>query len=321
MIGGAPEIGPTEIIGVVVAAVVLVITFGSLLAAGMTLLTALIGVIVGMAALILTTSVVDISSTAPVLALMLGLAVGIDYALFISSRHRTQLAEGLDEEESVARAVATAGSAVMFAGATVVIALAGLSLVGISFLTAMGLAAAGTVLTAVLVALTLLPAMLGFLGKRVLPRKIRHAAEPAKLTKEGFGFRWARFVTRFRVPVVAVGVIGLGALAIPDRRPSTRPARRRYRRGGLEPAGRLRPDRRRLRPGVQRSPGRRCHRQQCRHHDRPGRSGPDHREGPEGRRRGPARRSKRDRYYATRDRDPREQPVQRGDRRPGGHPS
>ncbi|HET6295015.1 MAG TPA: MMPL family transporter [Kribbella sp.] len=215
VIGGAPEIGPTEIIGVVVAAVVLVITFGSLLAAGMTLLTALIGVIVGMAALILTTSVVDISSTAPVLALMLGLAVGIDYALFISSRHRTQLAEGLDEEESVARAVATAGSAVMFAGATVVIALAGLSLVGISFLTAMGLAAAGTVLTAVLVALTLLPAMLGFLGKRVLPRKIRHAAEPAKLTKEGFGFRWARFVTRFRVPVVAVGVIGLGVLAIP----------------------------------------------------------------------------------------------------------
>jgi RND superfamily putative drug exporter len=181
----------------------------------MTLLTALIGVIAGMASLILVTAVVDVSSTAPILALMLGLAVGIDYALFISSRHRTQLAEGLDEKESVARAVATAGSAVVFAGATVVIALAGLSLVGISFLTAMGLAAAGTVLTAVLIAITLVPAMLGFVGKRILPRKIRQQAAPAEQPAEGFGFRWARLVTRFRVPVVAAGIIGLGVLSIP----------------------------------------------------------------------------------------------------------
>jgi RND superfamily putative drug exporter len=110
VVGGAPEIGSTEIIGVVVAAVVLVVTFGSLIAAGMTLLTALIGVIAGMASLILVTAVVDVSSTAPILALMLGLAVGIDYALFISSRHRTQLAEGLDEKESVARAVRRSSS-------------------------------------------------------------------------------------------------------------------------------------------------------------------------------------------------------------------
>jgi putative drug exporter of the RND superfamily len=196
VVGGPPEIGSTEVIGVAIAAVVLVVTFGSLVAAGMTLLTALIGVLAGMAGLFLITSVVDVSSTAPILALMLGLAVGIDYALFISSRHRTQLAAGMDEEESVARATATAGSAVLFAGATVVIALAGLSLVGVPFLTAMGLAAAATVLTAVLVALTLLPAMLGFLGRRVLPRKIRKTATtPAA---EGFGFRWAGLVTRFR---------------------------------------------------------------------------------------------------------------------------
>ncbi|HEY0471328.1 MAG TPA: MMPL family transporter, partial [Kribbella sp.] len=173
VVGGPPQIGSTEVIGVLIAAVILVVTFGSLIAAGMTLLTALIGVIAGMASLILVTAVVDVSSTAPILALMLGLAVGIDYALFISSRHRTQLAEGLPKEESVARAVATAGSAVVFAGATVVIALAGLSLVGISFLTAMGLAAAGTVLTAVLIAITLVPAMLGFVGHRILPRKLR----------------------------------------------------------------------------------------------------------------------------------------------------
>lgn len=214
IVGGVPELGATEVIGVVVAALVLVITFGSLVAAGMTLLTALLGVLAGMAGLFIVTAFTDVSSTGPILALMLGLAVGIDYALFISSRHRTQLAEGMDAEESVARATATAGSAVLFAGATVVIALAGLSVVGVPFLTAMGIAAAATVLTAVLVALTLLPAMLGFIGNRILPRKLR-SAPTAVTPAEGFGFRWARFVTRFRVPIVALGIIGLGLLAIP----------------------------------------------------------------------------------------------------------
>jgi RND superfamily putative drug exporter len=214
--GGGPEIGATEVIGVAVAAVVLVVTFGSLVAAGMTLLTALIGVVAGMCGLLLVTAVVDVSSTAPVLALMLGLAVGIDYALFIGSRHRTQLAAGMPAEESVARATATAGSAVTFAGATVVVALAGLSLVGVPFLTAMGLAAAGTVLTAVLVALSLLPAMLGFAGGRVLPRGLRNRGAHARSTAEdGFGFTWARWVTRFRVPVVIVVVGALGLLSLP----------------------------------------------------------------------------------------------------------
>ncbi|MGW5188793.1 MMPL family transporter [Kribbella sp. NPDC004138] len=213
---GVPEIGATEVIGVAVAAVVLVVTFGSLVAAGMTLVTALLGVLAGMAGLFIVTAFTDVSSTAPILALMLGLAVGIDYALFISSRHRSQLGEGMDPEESVARATATAGSAVLFAGATVVIALAGLSVVGVPFLTAMGLAAAATVLTAVLVALTLLPALLGFVGNRVLPRKLRKA--PAAVAPvEGFGFRWGRLVTRLRVPIVAVGIIGLGLLAIPAK--------------------------------------------------------------------------------------------------------
>ncbi|GAA0585156.1 MMPL family transporter [Kribbella sandramycini] len=216
IVGGVPELGITEVIGVVIAALVLVITFGSLVAAGMTLLTALLGVAAGMAGLFIVTAFTDVSSTGPILALMLGLAVGIDYALFISSRHRTQLAEGMDTEESVARATATAGSAVLFAGATVVIALAGLSVVGVPFLTAMGIAAAATVLTAVLVALTLLPAILGFVGDRVLPRKIRKAPA-AVVPKEGFGFRWGRFVTRFRVPIVAVGIVGLGLLAIPAK--------------------------------------------------------------------------------------------------------
>jgi RND superfamily putative drug exporter len=219
--GAPPEIGGTEAIGVAVAAVVLIVTFGSLVAAGMTLFTALVGVLAGMAGLFLATSVVDVSSTAPILALMLGLAVGIDYALFIGSRHRGQLADGMAPEESVARATATAGSAVLFAGATVVIALAGLGLVGVPFLTAMGLAAAGTVLTAVLVALTLLPALLAFAGGRILPRHLRssgsHAAPLTPQAPTGFGFTWARWISRFRVPVVIGGVLILAALAVPTR--------------------------------------------------------------------------------------------------------
>ena len=212
--GGPPEIGPIDAIGVVIAAAVLVLTFGSLVAAGMTMLTALLGVGVGMCGLLLVTAVVDVSSTAPILALMLGLAVGIDYALFITSRHRTQMRDGLPLEESIARATATAGSAVLFAGATVVVALAGLSLVGVPFLTAMGLAAAATVLTAVLVALTLLPAVLGFAGNLVLAVADRHRGSHAK-TEVGFGFRWAHAVVRFRVPLLILGVAVLGLLTIP----------------------------------------------------------------------------------------------------------
>src|SRR4051812_9602022 len=162
-------VGATEFIGVAVAVAVLALTFGSLLAAGMNLLTAVVGIAVGMGGLLLASNVITLSSTAPTLALMIGLAVGIDYTLFILTRHRTQLASGMDPEESAARAVGTAGSAVVFAGLTVVIALSGLAVVGIPFLTVMGVGAAGTVLVAVLVALTLLPALLGFAGKRLAP--------------------------------------------------------------------------------------------------------------------------------------------------------
>src|SRR6478735_1706273 len=216
---GVPEVGSTEIIGVAVAALVLVLTFGSLVAAGMTLLNALVGVAAGMAGLFALSSTVELTSTAPILALMLGLAVGIDYALFIMSRYRHYLAEGMDGEEAAGRAAGTAGSAVVFAGATVVIALAGLTVAGVPFLTVMGLAAAATVALAVLVSLTLLPAVLCFAGERVLPRKLRakdrartQAPAPAEA---GFGFRWGRIVARLRVPVLVLGVAGLGALALP----------------------------------------------------------------------------------------------------------
>jgi putative drug exporter of the RND superfamily len=209
-----PEVGGTEGIGVVIALAVLVITFGSLVAAGMTMLNALIGVGAGMAGLYALSNVVHLTSTAPVLALMLGLAVGIDYSLFISSRYRGNLRDGMAPDEAAGRAVGTAGSAVVFAGATVVIALAGLSVVNIPFLTVMGLAAAGTVAVAVLVAITLLPALLGFVGRRILSRRERRgAASPTR--REAFGFRWARLVIRLRVPVIVLAILGLGALALP----------------------------------------------------------------------------------------------------------
>jgi RND superfamily putative drug exporter len=209
-----PEVGGFEGIGVLIALVVLVVTFGSLVAAGMTMLNALIGVGAGMAGLYSLSGVVHLTGTAPVLALMLGLAVGIDYSLFISSRYRQHLQEGLAPDEAAGRAVGTAGSAVVFAGATVVIALAGLSVVNIPFLTVMGLAAAGTVAVAVLVAITLLPALLALVGRRILPRRQRRASATVA-PREGFGFRWARLVIRLRVPVIVLAVAGLGALAVP----------------------------------------------------------------------------------------------------------
>jgi RND superfamily putative drug exporter len=216
MMASVPEVGSSEGVGVVIALVVLVVTLGSLVAAGMTMLNALLGVGAGMAGLYAVSSVVELTSVAPVLALMLGLAVGIDYSLFITSRYRQNALDGLEPEEAVGRAIGTAGSAVLFAGLTVVIALAGLAVVDIPFLTVMGLAAAGTVAVAVLVALTLLPALLGFAGRRVLPRRLRRADGGGDaVTREGFGFRWARLVIRLRVPVILVVLLGLGALALP----------------------------------------------------------------------------------------------------------
>ncbi|MFJ8825654.1 MMPL family transporter [Streptomyces sp. NPDC102467] len=212
-----PETGATEVIGISIAAVVLVITFGSLLAAGFPLLTALIGVGIGVSSITALANVLDLGTTTSTLAMMIGLAVGIDYALFIVSRYRAELAEGREREEAAGRAVGTAGSAVVFAGLTVVIALVGLAVVNIPMLTKMGIAAAGTVAIAVLIALTLIPALLGFAGKRIHGRKARKALDSTEKAepRTNMGTRWARFVLRRPVMVLVAGVIGLGAMAIP----------------------------------------------------------------------------------------------------------
>ncbi|GEB49437.1 MMPL family transporter [Streptomyces cacaoi] len=218
-----PDMGNAEIIGIAVAAIVLILTFGSLIAAGLPLVTALIGVMIGISGIAALGATLGLSANTSTLAMMIGLAVGIDYALFIASRYRAELSEGRAREEAAGRAVGTAGSAVVFAGLTVVIALAGLSVVNIPVLTKMGLAAAGTVVIAVLVALTLVPAALGLVGKRIFGRRVRKAnpltgappAAGAAGERPKAGARWAGFVLRRPVLVLVTTVLALGALAVP----------------------------------------------------------------------------------------------------------
>ncbi len=223
-----PSLSVTEGAGLVVALIVLFLVLGSLIAAGLPILTALIGVGISMSILLLVTSFSIVSSVAPLLAVMLGLAVGIDYALFVLSRHRDQLRDGMEPEESTGRAVGTAGSAVIFAGLTVFIALLGLGVAGIPFLTTMGVFAALTVAFAVVIALTLLPAFMGLVGERMRPkvkvsRKAKEAAEAehgdaeaAEPKKKGRAFRWwVTLITSHPIVTIIVVVLGLGALSVP----------------------------------------------------------------------------------------------------------
>jgi RND superfamily putative drug exporter len=202
-----------EVIGIPIAALVLFLTFGTFIAAGLPLLTAVIGVGTGLAGIIAATGFFDLNGSVVTVAMMLGMAVGIDYAIFIISRHRTQLLQGHDPEDSAALAVGTAGSAVVFAGATVVIALAAMSVAGIPFLTAMGLAAAATVVVAVLVAITLVPALLGFAGMRLAKGK-NHETGP-RAAKPTNGSRWVGLVTRRPLAAVILTVVVLGVCATP----------------------------------------------------------------------------------------------------------
>ena len=229
-----PGVSVTELIGLVIALLVLVVTFRSFVVAGLPLLTAILGVGLSMALIFVATAFASISSTTPLLALMLGLAVGIDYSLFIISRHQDQVRAGTDPEESAARATGTAGSAVVFAGITVLIALIGLGFAGIPFLTTMGIAAAAAVAIAVAVAVTLTPAFLGFAKGRVRGWRRRDrgarrdasavgdaaASEDARHTpnataRRGFATRWVSLVTRHPVVTTVAVVVTLGIATIP----------------------------------------------------------------------------------------------------------
>ncbi len=199
-------VGPGEAIGLLVAGIVLLVALGSLVAAGMPIAGALLGVGVGLAGALTATHFFDMHSMTPALALMLGLAVGIDYALFIVNRHRNQLLQGHEMTDSIAHAVGTAGSAVVVAGITVSIALTALVVAPIPLLGQMGLVAAATVMVAVLVALTLTPALLGLAGTRVISR--RGWRQLGAMAEEEHGGAYVRAVTR-RPGLVVVAVIAL----------------------------------------------------------------------------------------------------------------
>lgn len=208
-----------EIIGMIIAFLILLITFGAFGAALLPIVTALVGVITTLMALTAVAAVISVASASTAVALMLGLSCGIDYGLFIVSRHRSNLLAGMSVEESAARAAGTAGSSVVFAALTVIVALCGLTIPGIPFLTTMGLAAAASVLIALLISLTLTPAMIGIMGRRVAKFVTKGAARRAlaavKDPDRTVGARWARFVVRHRIPVVIGGLLLIGVMALP----------------------------------------------------------------------------------------------------------
>ncbi|OOB91097.1 MMPL family transporter [Rathayibacter sp. VKM Ac-2630] len=209
---GVPKIfGVGEVVGLVFAAVVLIVMLGSLVAAALPIVTALVGVGVGVTASLAFSGVIDMASVTPVLGVMLGLAVGIDYSLFIVNRHRRQLLAGVEVRESIGLANGTSGTAVVFAGSTVVVALLALNITGIPFLALMGTVGAICVAVAVLIAITLAPAILGLLGTRLLRRKARAAIGRQKVLPP------ARPMSTVRAVVTVVGtIVALLIIAIPS---------------------------------------------------------------------------------------------------------
>ncbi|MFN8103628.1 MAG: MMPL family transporter [Acidimicrobiia bacterium] len=224
--------GPAEAIGVVAALIILFVTFRSFVAAGMPLVTAVAGLVVGLSLVGLLGAVLDIPSIAPRLATMLGLGVGIDYALFVLSRHRDNLAKGMSVADAAAGAIATAGQAVVFAGGTVVVAILGLRLAGIPFVATLGYSASVVVAVAVTVAVTLMPALFGFAGTKLAPRRAAASAPGERRHSEGGWVRWARRVAGhpWRYAIAATTVLVVLAIPVVDMRLGQADA-------GTDPAG------------------------------------------------------------------------------------
>ncbi|QEU92292.1 MMPL family transporter [Streptomyces kanamyceticus] len=213
-----PPTGTAELVGIAAAAIVLFLAFGALFAMLLPIVVAVFGVGLGMLSTMLLSHVADIPEVAPLLGSLIGLGVGIDYALFIVTRHRRGILRGLAPEESAVRAMNTSGRAVIFAGGTVCIALAGMLVMNMRFLDGVVIAASLTVVLSVLAATTLLPALLGLLGPRVLSRRQRRAlaaAGPESEEPNGLAARWSSYVQRRPRPIALLAVAVMAVLALP----------------------------------------------------------------------------------------------------------
>jgi RND superfamily putative drug exporter len=211
-----PSTESSEAVGLTAAVIILLFTFGTVVAMGLPIITAILGLAAGLSIIALLGQVVAVPTIAPTLATMIGLGVGIDYALFIVTRHKAQVAGGMDLNESIARSIATSGGAVAFAGGTVIVALISLLFAGIPLVTTLGYTAAIAVFIAVLGALTLLPALLAILGQHIYSLKLP-LPQPAHDARPHGWARWAHFIARNPVPAVVLSVAVLLVLALPAR--------------------------------------------------------------------------------------------------------
>ena len=211
----SPSTGLSEIIGVLAALIILLFAFRTFVAAPLPVTTAIVALACGLAIVGVAGHVIDVPSIAPTLGVMLGLAVGTDYSLFIISRHLRFLEEGVEPDESIARSVGTSGSAVVFAGCTVIIALLCLYFSGIPLVRSLGYTTAIVVATAVLAAITLLPAILGLLGSRILKLRFRFGERKRDPDHEGGWFKWAGAIRNHPLVAAVVGIVFLGLIAIP----------------------------------------------------------------------------------------------------------
>jgi RND superfamily putative drug exporter len=211
-----PETHSSEAVGLTMAVLVLLFTFGTVVAMGLPIVTAIVGLVIGLSLITLLTQVAEVPTVAPTLATMIGLGVGIDYALFIVTRHQAQRRAGMPLDESIARSTATSGGAVLFAGTTVIVALLSLAVVDIPLVTTLGYTAALVVAVAVTAAVTLLPALLAIAGARIDALALPHRRTVKDDHPHGWE-RWARFVTRRPLPSALVALVVLAALALPVR--------------------------------------------------------------------------------------------------------
>ncbi len=209
-----PDTHLSEVIGLAMAVLVLLVAFGTVVAMGLPIVTAIVGLVCGLSLITLISHVSEVPTVAPTLATMIGLGVGIDYALFIVTRHLEQRRDGMATGESIARACATSGGAVVFAGCTVMVALLSLAVVNIPLVTTLGYTAALVVAVAVLAAVTLLPALLAIVGDRIdrLPIPLPHR----KPDDHPHGWRrWGEGVARHPLPAAIVALVVLLTLAAP----------------------------------------------------------------------------------------------------------